>query len=246
MPAPMRTKQPHPIPTRDPALKWLAAESRSFAKQNAEDAPGVWKLREQYEGEISSLPKVKTQLDKLQARGVNPERVLKCLVAFVLLEKHGTWQATADANKANLRNLAKRLRRIAGKVERAYGADANRPDLFAMSLGLPVLPASPYDPCKAVEYMRETAADLETKARGFGRLRKDIIPVVERDPIVKLLRLVCKPEPDNSAEFPPKLRQQLAELGHAVCERYGINDSFTFTAENLDKTFKRYCLRPSK
>ena len=245
MPAPMRTKQPHPIPTRDPALKWLAAESRSFAKQNAEDAPGVWKLREQYEGEISSLPKVKTQLDKLQARGVNPERVLKCLVAFVLLEKHGTWQATADANKANLRNLAKRLRRIAGKVERAYGADANRPDLFAMSLGF-LVPASLYDHREAVECIRETAADLETKARGFGRLRKSITPVVRREPIVKLLRHVCKPKPWGIPESPPELRLRLAELGHAVCERYGINDSFTFTAENLDKTFKRYCLRPSK
>jgi hypothetical protein len=245
MPAPMRTKRSHPIPTRDPALNWLAAESRSFAKQNAEDAPGVRKLREQCEREISSLPEVKTHLDKLKDRGVNLERVLKCLAAFVLLKKHGTWQATADANKATLRNLAKRLRRIADKVEGAYGADANRPDLFAMSLGF-LVPASLYDHREAVEYMRETAADLETKARGFGRLRKDIIPVVERDPIVKLLRHVCKPEPDNIAEFPPKLRQQLAELGHAVCERYGINDSFTFTAENLDKTFKRYCLRPSK
>src|SRR5262245_711398 len=140
----MRTKQPHAIPTRDPALKWLAAESRSFAEQYAKAAPAVRNLREQYEREISSLPEVKAHLDKLKARGVKPERVLKCLVAFVLLEKHGTWEATANANKANLRNLAKRLGSLAGKVKEAYGADANRPDLFALSLGFHV-PASSYD-----------------------------------------------------------------------------------------------------
>jgi len=238
----MRTKQPPPIPTRD-ALKQLAAESRSSAEQYADAAPAVRKVRERYEREISSLPEVKTHLDKLEDRGVKPERVLKCLVAFVLLEKHGTWQAKAAEKKANLRNLAKRLLSVSGKVKEAYGADANRPDLFAMSLGLPVLPASPYDPGKAVKYMLETAADLETKARGFGRLRKDLIPLVERDPIVKLLR-VLNPKPWRTPEFPPKLRQQLAELLDAVCESYGIKESFT--ADRLFKTFKRHVLRPSK
>ena len=147
MPAPMRTKQPHPIPTRDPALKWLAAESRSFAEQNAETAPAVRKLREQYEREISSLPEVKTHLDKLKDRGVKLKRVLKCLAAFVLLEKYARWQPNVDANKANLRKLAGRLRSIADEVERAYGADAIRPDLFAMSLGF-LVAASLYDPVR--------------------------------------------------------------------------------------------------
>src|SRR5262250_874899 len=122
MPAPMRTKQPPPIPTRD-ALKQLAAESRSFAEQNAKAAPAVRKLRERYEREISSLREVKTHLDKLKDRGVKPERVLKCLAAFVQLERDATWQNTVDANKANLRDLAERLRSIAGEVERTYDTD---------------------------------------------------------------------------------------------------------------------------
>lgn len=240
MPAPIRTKQPHPIPTRDPALKWLAVESQSFAKQNAEDAPAVRTLREQYMREISSLPEVKTHLDKLKARGVKLERVLKCLAVFVLLEKHATWKGEVDANKANLRELAGRLGSIADEVEGAYRADAIRPDLFARSLGF-LLPASPYDHRQAVEYMRETAADLETKARIFGRLRKDITPVVRRKPIVELLRHVCKPQPWSNPEFPLKLRQQLAELLYAVCEKYGITNSFT--ADSLFKTFQRHVLR---
>jgi len=241
MPAPMRTKQPPPIPTRD-ALKQLAAESRSFAEQNAKAAPAVRKLRERYEREISSLREVKTHLDKLKDRGVKPERVLKCLAAFVQLERDATWQNTVDANKANLRDLAERLRSIAGEVERTYDTDAIRPDLFALSLGFRV-PAAPYDHRKAVEGMRETVADLKTKARGFGRFRKDITPVVKRWPIVTLLWHVCKPEPDNIPEFPLELRQRLAELLHAVCERYAIKNSFT--AGSLDKQFRRH-LQPSK
>jgi hypothetical protein len=105
MPAPMRTKQPHPIPPRDLALKQLAAESRSFAEQNAEAAPAVRKLLEQYERKISSLPEVKTHLDKLKARGVNLERVLKCLAAFVVLERDATWHLKVDANKVSLRRV---------------------------------------------------------------------------------------------------------------------------------------------
>jgi len=243
MTAPLRTKQPHPIPTHDLALKQLAAESRSFAEQNVEAAPAARKLREQYEREILSLRDVKTHLEKLKARGVKPERVLKCLAAFVLLERDATWQNTVDANKANLWDLAERLRSVAGEVDRAYGADANRPDLFALSLGFRV-PAVPYDHRKAVECMRETYADLETKARGFALIRKDITPIVRRRPIVKLLRHVCKPKPWSIPEFPPKLRQQLAELLNAICEKYAIKNSFT--ADSLDKTFKRHVLQPSR
>jgi len=144
MPAPMRTKQPRPVPTRDPALKQLAAESRSSAEQYADAAPAVRKVRERYAREISSLPEVKTHLDKLKDRDVRPERVLKYLALFVQLEKDGTWQAMMAEKNANLRELADRLQSIANEVERAYDAGANRPDLFAMSLGVPVLPATPY------------------------------------------------------------------------------------------------------
>jgi hypothetical protein len=203
------------------------------------------KLREQYESEIWSLPAVRTHLDSLEARGAKPKRVLKYLAAFVLLERHATWHRQVNANKANLRNLARRLWSIADEVEGTYGADTLRLDLFALSLGF-IVPAPPYDHRKAVEGMRETVADLRTKARAFGSLRKDITPVLRRKPIVHLLRHVCIPKPWRTPEFPKELRQELAELGHAVCEKYGINNSFTFTAENLDKTFKRYCLRSSK
>src|SRR5215813_10573415 len=103
MSAPMRTKRP------DPALEWLAGESQYFAKQHAEAATALGDLREKYEREISSLPEVKIHLDKLKARGVKPERVLKYLVAFVLLEKHAEWQPKLVANNANLRKLAGRL-----------------------------------------------------------------------------------------------------------------------------------------
>ena len=240
MPAPMRTKQPQPVPTRDLAVKWLAVESPSFAKQNAESAPAARKVREQYECEISSLPGVKTHLDNLKDRGVRLERVLKCLAAFVILENDATWQLNADANKAYLRKLAKSLRTIAGKVERAYTADALRPELFALSLGFTHVPASPYDHGKTVECLLETAADLETKAMGFGRLHKDITPAVRRKPIVELLRHVCKPQPWSNPEFPPKLRQQLAELLHEVCKKYEIKNSFT--AGRLLKTFERHVL----
>jgi len=92
--------------------------------------------------------------------------------------------------------------------------------------------------------MRETVADLETKARVFGRLRKNISPVVRREPIVKLLRHVCKPQPWSIPECPLELRLRLAELLHAVCKNYGIKNSFT--AGSLSKTFTRYLLRPSR
>jgi hypothetical protein len=170
----MRTKQPQPITTRDLALKWLAAESPSFAKQNVEAEPADRKLREQYELEISSLLEVKAHLKSLKARGVKPEQVLKCLAAFVLLERHAIWQPTVDANKAYLRKLAKSLQTIAKEVKGAYCADALRPDLFALSLGFFVPTPPPYDHRKAVECIGETAADLETKARIFGRLRKEL------------------------------------------------------------------------
>jgi hypothetical protein len=218
----------------------LAAESPSFAKQNAEAAPAARKVLEQYESEISSLPDVKTHLDKLKDRGVKLERVLACLAAFVLLEKDATWQLKADANKANLRKLAKSLRTIAEEVKGAYRADANRPELFALSLGLLVPAPPPYDHRKAVEYMLETAADLETKGRGFGRLRKDITPVVRRKPIVNLLRHVCKPQPWSIPEFPLELRLRLAELLDEVCKKYEIKNSFT--ADSLLKTFERHVL----
>jgi hypothetical protein len=216
----------------------LAAESPSFAEQNAEAAPAAGKVREQYESEISSLPDVKTYLDKLKDRGVKLERVLACLAAFVLLEKDATWQLKADANKAYLRKLAKSLQKIAGRVEGAYSADALRPELFALSLGFTDMPASPYDHRKAVEYMLEAAADLETKARGFGRLRKDITPAVRRKPIVELLRHVCKPQPWSVPECPLQLRVMLAELLDAVCKKYEIKN--LFNSESLLKTFNRH------
>jgi hypothetical protein len=215
----------------------LAAESPSFAKQNAEAAPAVRKLREQYALKISSLSEVKTHLDKLKARGVEPERVLKCLASFVLLEKDATWQLKADANKADLRKLAKGLRTIAKKVDGAYRADTLRPDLFALSLGFFVPTPPPYDHRKAVEYMGETAADLETTARIFGRLRKEITPAVRRKPIVRLLRHVCK-QPWSVPDL--QLRVILAELLDAVCEKFEIKNSFT--ADSLLKTFERHVL----
>jgi hypothetical protein len=236
----MRTKQPHPVSTRDP-LKQLAAESPSFAKQNAEAAPAARKVREQYEREISSLPGVKTHLDNLKDRGVRLERVLKCLAAFVILENDATWQLKADANKAYLRKLAKSLVTMAEEVKGAYGADALRPDLFAMSLGGFVLAPPPYDHRKTVECLLETAADLEAKARGFGRLRKDITPVVRRQAEVALLLCcVSRPQPGGVPECPLQLRVMLAELLHEVCKKYGIKNSFT--ADSLLKTFKRHAL----
>jgi hypothetical protein len=61
-----------------------------------------------------------------------------------------------------------------------YGADVNRPDLYALSLGIPVAPVPPYDPRNTIKRMLETAADLQTRATAFGHLRKDIIPNVKR------------------------------------------------------------------
>jgi hypothetical protein len=235
----MRTKQPRPVPTRD-ALKQLAAESPSFAKQDAEAAPAARRVREQYEREILSLPGVKTHLDKLKDRGVKLERVLQCLAAFVILENDATWQLDADANKAHLRKLAKSLKIIAEEVKGAYRADAFRPDLFALSLGFSLPAPPPFDHRKAVEYMGEIAADLETKARGFGRLRKDITPVVRRQAEVALLRCGSRPQPGGVPECPLQLRVMLAELLDAVCEKYGIKNSFT--AGSLLKTFNRHVL----
>jgi hypothetical protein len=245
----MRTKQPHPVPIRDRALKQLAAESRSFAEQHAETAQTVRELREQYEREISSLPRVKTYLDELKGKGVNTERVLMCLASLVQLERHAEWQSKTKKIKTNLQMLAGRLRSIAGEVEGEYSADTIRPDLWAMSLGVRRVPAAPYNHRKAVECMRETVADLEKKARGFGHLSKDNTPVVKREPIVALLRCVCTPEnvqrtSDRARpEFPPKLQLRLAELLDTVCGKYCMK---SFTPDSLLKTFNRHVLRPSE
>jgi hypothetical protein len=238
-----RQQCPHPI--RDPALKQLAAESPSFAKQHAEDAPAVRRVREEYQREILSLPGIRSHLEKLKARGVKSERALMYLAALAQLETDATWQLKTEEIKTNLRKLAGRLQSIADEVEKEYSSDTIRPDLWAISLGVLSPPVPRYDHRKAVECMQETAADLETKARRFGRLRKETRPAVKRAPIVALLRCVCKPEPRSVPECPPELRDLLVELLYSVCERYGIKKSFT--AESLLKTFNRHVLSgPSK
>jgi hypothetical protein len=140
--------------------------------------------------------------------------------------------------KGTLARLGRRLRRIAGEVEVVFGDDAMRPDLYALSLGFPLVPPPPHDPRTTIDGMRETAADLEAKSAAFGQLRKKIIPEVTRAPVVALLRYVCEPQPGRSPGFPPKLRMVLAELLHAACKNYGIKSSYT--PDSLWQIFKRH------
>ena len=66
--------------------------------------------------------------------------------------------------------------------------------------------------------MRETAADLETKARGFGRLRNDITAIVRRQAEMDLLLCcVSRLQPGTVPECPLQLCVMLAELLDAVC-----------------------------
>jgi hypothetical protein len=222
----------------DPDLMLLAAE-----KALAEHKPvalAVRKVREKYQHEIENLPGVKPRLKKLQATGIKPERVLKCLAALVILEKDATWRNDTEEIKTTLRELGSELRRMADEVERIYGSDTIRPDLYALSLGFLLPPLPPHDARKTVERMRETVADLEAKAAAFGQLRKQVSPRVKRAPVVDLLRHVSRPQPWSVPECALPLRLVLAELLYAVCQRYEIKNSFT--TGSLRKTFKRHVL----
>lgn len=236
-------KRQHALHTRDPFLVRLAALSPTFAEGHAQEAPAVRKVREKCQREILRLPGVKSRLEKLRAKGIKPERVLVCLAALVQLEKDATWKSHTKEIKRALAKLGRRLWRIAGEVERIYSNDAIRPDLYALSLGFLAAASVPHDPRKTVERMHETVADLEAKAAAFGNLRKEIIPAVRRAPVVALLRHVSKPQPWSVPALPLELGMILAELLDAVCEKYGIENSFT--PDSLLKTFERHVLRPS-
>ena len=225
---------------RDPALMWLAAQSPAFAEQHSREAPAVRKVREKYQREIESLRGVKPCLKKLQAMGIKPERVLKCLAALVLLEKDSTWGNDTEEIKVTLRELGRELQSMADEVETTYSSDAIRPDLYALSLGFLLPPLPPHDARKTVERMRETVADLKARAAAFGQLRKQVIPHVRREAEVALLRCVSKPHPWSVPECPLKLRMVLVGLLDAVCKKSGIKNSFT--ADGLLKTFKRHVL----
>ena len=225
---------------RDPALVRLAAQSPAFAEHHKREAPAVRKAREEYQRQILSLRDVKAGLEKLRASGIKTERVLMCLAAFVQLERGATFTKRTKKIQSALAKLARDLRRSAEEVQKTYSADHIRPDLHALSLGISVAPAAPYDPRKTVERMRETAADLEVKAAAFGRLRKENIPVVKRAAEEALLRCVFKPQPGSVPECPLPLRMVLVGLLDEVCEKYGIENSFT--AGSLLKTFNRHVL----
>ena len=222
MPARKRTEQRPPLPIRDTARE----------------------MRRNIEAEIAAIPEVKTHLEWLQVTKVGAEKILKYLAALVLLETKSQWRKKTQWWKTHLRGLARRLRAFADEVESAYGTETSRHDQWGLSLGFLVAPAPPHDPRTTVEYMRETAAHLEARARAFGHLRKEISSAVRRAPVVRLLRYVSRPQPWSVPEFPLELRLRLAELLHAVCEKYGIKKSFT--PDSLMKTFKRHVLRPSE
>ena len=228
------------LPIRDPRLVWLTAQSPAFGEPNKREAPAVRKRREEYQGEILNVPGVKAGLEKLRAAGINPGRLLKYLAAFVQLELDASWTNRTKEIQRALMKLARVLRRSAEELPMTYGADHIRADLYGLSLGVLVAPAPPHDPGKTIERMLETAADLEAKAAAFGQLRKDIIPEVKRAAEVAMLRCVCKPHPWSVPECPLELRMVLAELLYAVCEKYGIKNSFT--ADSLLKTFERHVL----
>jgi hypothetical protein len=226
---------------RDRTLIRLAAQSPAFAKEHTPVAPAVRKMREEYQREILSIRGVEAGLDKLRASGTNRERVLMCLAAFVQLERHAIWTNRTKEIQSALAKLARDLRRTAEEVKKTYSADNIRPDLYALSLGFSVAPAPPpYDPRKTIEGMGETAADLEAKAATFGRYRKRISPVVKRAAEEALLRCVSKPQPGSVPECPLPLRMVLVGLLDEVCEKYGIENSFT--AGSLLKTFNRHVL----
>lgn len=233
-----KRKQQAPRPIQDPALKQLAEESRSFAQQYEKLSVAVRSISEKYQHEIVGLPGVNSGLNKLRDRGLKTKRVTRYLADLVLLEKDATWRAGTEEAKKAVRILARQLRGVADEVEKAYSTDNIRPELWLMSLGLPVLACPPDDYRATVEGMRRTAADLDAKARAFGRLRKEIFPVVKRAPVIALLRYVSKAKPWDTPEFPLNLRMVLAELFYAICEKYAIQNSFT--ADSLEKTFKRH------
>src|SRR6516164_5982803 len=152
---------------RDSALMWLAAQSPAFAEEHTRLAPAVRKVRVKYQREILSLPGVKKGLEKLRASGIKPERVLMRLSALVQLDRDATWKNRTKEIQSALAKLARNLRHSAEEVEKTYRAGAIRPDLYALSLGISVEPARPYDPRKTIERMRKNRCGSRSKRRSI-------------------------------------------------------------------------------
>jgi hypothetical protein len=231
------------MPSWSPAIQQLVLESPEFGRQFTKAPPFYQKVLEKTQREIVALREVKSLLAKLDRR--IRKRVLKHVAQFVLLEE-APWQSNLQENKVRLRNLSKRLRKMAGKVEGTYRSDVIRPELWAMQLGVLTETVPLYDAQKAVEDMRRTADDLNKKALGFGRVCLAISPAVRRQPLVSLLRHIYRmtwtnwDQQECRQTFRRDYLQPLAELLHAVCEKRGIKKGVT--RESLEKLFTRYAL----
>ena len=248
-----------PQPMGDGSLAVPAASSKGASMRKAERKrphvspellipPSVQEIRGDIQDRIAALPEVKSCLRVLRARGLSAERVLKYVATLVLLDAREGWRKDKRIRKIpdKWRRLAKRLRTAAEEVDHTYTADSTRPDVLALSLGVAWVEPTPpqHDPRKAVESMRDVAADLEEKARLSGRIRKTVIPWIRRQPEVALLRHACKPKPWSASELSRErlrdLFQRLAELIDTVYEAYEIKPRFS--ADSLEKTFKRHVL----
>jgi hypothetical protein len=208
--------------------------------------PSVQKIRGDIQERIAAMPDIKSCLRVLGKRGLRAEKVLKYVAMLVLIDMKDEWRKDKRIRKNadNWRRLAKRLRNSAEEVERTYSTDATRPDVLALSVGVAWVEPTPpqHDPRKAIESMREVAADLENNARLSGQIRKAVIPWIRRQPEVAFLRHAYKPEPWRASELPRErlrdLFQRLAELLDTVYEAYEIRPRFS--ADSLEKTFKRH------
>jgi hypothetical protein len=227
-----------------PAIQQLASENPEFGRQFIEALPWYQKVLEKTQREIAALREFKSLLEKLDRR-IRPERILKHVAGFVLLEQ-GPWKSNLQENKVRLRRLAKRVRKMADKVEATYSSDSIRPELWAMQLGVLTETVPLYDFQKAIEGMRQTSDDLNKKAQGFGLVRHAITPAVRRQPLVSLLQHAYRATftnwdwPESRHQFRRDCLQPLAELLDAVCEKRGIKKSTT--RESLEKLLVRYVL----